>query len=539
MHGLSTILAIIMIVIIVISVVGLFYSFSASLTETTMSTAESSVNTTTTNMLTQMRVITMSLNDALVKNTGLNDISASSISVLINNNPANFTLTPPVIKPNEIGTVKIYDFIKENDDISIGTGSIFTDEKAPDPCDQAVLCLNFDEGYGTSATDSSGNGNNGVFNGETFNDGTSYSGASTIDLHTSPGKFGKAIQFDGSNDYALVADADSLDFGTGSFTVIFWFKPSKNPTVNAGVLYKGFLPGWGIWWRSTQQIMSRWGFSVSNYLDVWSDAGKPISLNDWHSVAFVVNRSSQRAYFVIDSVKHTEYDSSSIGSVSNGNLFYLGFETEYFNGTVDEVRFFNRSLSLEEIQAEIQSSMPVSRTVASYSFEESGNYANDTHIWVQGKYGKALSFDGVDDCINVTNSPSLQNLNYITIEMWLKPVARNTFHTYITKFGTPFNWELWSAPTTTNTITMYWSVNTTTRVDVPFNLQSGNWYHLALIFNGSIAKAYVNNNFVNSADLSGMLSKDTENVVIMRRTDMANPGQGIIDEVRIYSKAIY
>ena len=62
------------------------------------------------------------------------------------------------------------------------------------------------EGGGGIVHDVSGRGNNGTLNGPTW--------------ITSTG--GLALDFDGSNDYVNIEKSESLDFGTGNFSVSFW-----------------------------------------------------------------------------------------------------------------------------------------------------------------------------------------------------------------------------------------------------------------------------------------------------------------------------
>ena len=80
-------------------------------------------------------------------------------------------------------------------------------------------------------------------------------------------------------------------------------------------------------------------------------------------------------------------------------------------------------------------------TVALWHFDEgSGQYANDTSgndnnctlgsttgndiydpVWVDGKFGKALEFDGVDDRCYAPNDASLSGMNELTLEAWVFP----------------------------------------------------------------------------------------------------------------------
>jgi hypothetical protein len=90
----------------------------------------------------------------------------------------------------------------------------------------AVLVMHFDEGSGTIAKDDSGYGN----------DGTIY-GAKWVD-----GKYGKALSFDGVDDYLEVPDSDILDSGTSDFSISLWYKansvPKKDDGNGAGLMGK-------------------------------------------------------------------------------------------------------------------------------------------------------------------------------------------------------------------------------------------------------------------------------------------------------------
>ncbi len=73
----------------------------------------------------------------------------------------------------------------------------------------------FCEKSGTTAGDSSGYGNTGTFL------------AAGEPSWTTSGKFGYAVNFDGTNDYIEVSDATSLDI-TNAITIEAWVNPSSD-----------------------------------------------------------------------------------------------------------------------------------------------------------------------------------------------------------------------------------------------------------------------------------------------------------------------
>ena len=86
-----------------------------------------------------------------------------------------------------------------------------------------VAAYGFEEGTGTVAADSSGNGNAGSLRSGT--------------LWTTNGRFGAALQFNGTSSGVTVADAASLDLTTG-LTLEAWVYPTVTPSGWRGVVGK-------------------------------------------------------------------------------------------------------------------------------------------------------------------------------------------------------------------------------------------------------------------------------------------------------------
>jgi hypothetical protein len=189
-----------------------------------------------------------------------------------------------------------------------------------------------DEGSGTTAYDNSG------YN----NDGNLVNGPAWVD-----GKFGKALSFDGVNDYIDAGNSSSLNFGTGDFSVELWIKTSQTEQDIIGKL-GAIGDGWVIYSLTTGEV----DFSVfgsNNSPDVFGIT----KINDsiWHHVVGV--RNGNNAILYVDGTFENSLNIGTIGSTNTTSPLIMGINEGanniYFNGTIDEVRVYSRSLSTEEI----------------------------------------------------------------------------------------------------------------------------------------------------------------------------------------------
>ena len=87
--------------------------------------------------------------------------------------------------------------------------------------DGLVACWHMDEGEGSVIYDTSGNGNDGTIYGATWTDG----------------KFGKALSFDGENDYVKIPDSASLDI-TDEITIEVRVKTDTPVGESVGIVDK-------------------------------------------------------------------------------------------------------------------------------------------------------------------------------------------------------------------------------------------------------------------------------------------------------------
>jgi len=215
--------------------------------------------------------------------------------------------------------------------------------------DSLVLALNFNNNSAigedsTYVVDISKYGNNGTL--EDAN--TSNADGDTPPQYVS-GKFGKALEFDGSDDYVEVPDDESLN-PTKYLTVEHWIYPEK---FEAGVVQRLVHRYAGIWgtYISVADVMF--------FLDTTDDGGgwKSVSYtlpttNTWYHVVAVYDGTSLYLY-VNGELKDTEPQSKNIDQPPANTPLSIGrahLGTQYFQGIIDEFRIYNRTLSEDEIK---------------------------------------------------------------------------------------------------------------------------------------------------------------------------------------------
>ena len=198
----------------------------------------------------------------------------------------------------------------------------------------------FNAGSGTTAADSSGQGNNGVVNGATW---------------TTGGRYGGGLVFDGVNDRVDVANTASLAL-SGGMTIEAWV----NPTTTTGwcsVVVKERPKG-----RAYSLYASNAASRPSSYLRLKSDVSiagpSALPIGVWSHLVTTFDGTTHRLY-----VNGTQVAAvASSGKLSqSGQPLRFGGNTvfsEWFSGTLDEIRIYNRALTPAEIGGDMTRPLP-------------------------------------------------------------------------------------------------------------------------------------------------------------------------------------
>lgn len=282
-----------------------------------------------------------------------------------------------------------------------------------------------EEGSGQTVYDKSGNGNDGVLGDTTAaesNDPVFGPG------HNATGENGSGMVYDGYDDYANAGTGSSLNV-TGAITMSAWVKPAVSDgsiirKVDANLGYMMHL-------MSDQRVQ----IGINEFNSPLTTANNVITLNSWNHIVAAVDGSGAAVIYVnglsvatgsLQALNTTATNPLLIGgdSWNSGN---------YFNGSIDEVRVYNRAISADEVRYLYNQKKPVLQ----YNFDKgSGTVAHDESFndydatisssgvgWTVGKYGTALSFDGTYN--GTTAYPNLK-ADEITISFFMKDLGTST-----------------------------------------------------------------------------------------------------------------
>ncbi len=423
--------------------------------------------------------------------------------------------------------------------------------------------------------DVSGNGNNGQLIGMS---------TSTSPV---PGKIGQALSFN-NNNYVKAPNSSSLNITGNSITVSFW---AKSAIAGAQVGYNGLVTkmytggggGYTIYTGSGGGLYFIIGANSTTYAT--GNAGTAQWDRKWHFITAIYDGAYIKMY--VDGV-NVGTNTAVTGNINDSSAYPLtigsfqGLSPYYFNGSLDDVRVYNRALSAGEVQqlynigsaSHINVPPALGQTtncssglscglVGWWTFDGkntnwatgvtadisgSGNNGqminmSTTTSPVAGKVGQALYFNGTNNYVNIPHN-SLFNSFPFTVSAWIKiPVVNNNVaYSGLVGNYTAGSFNGWMFGIGNNQV-QFWdyrdsSNNIPISVATATHYNDNKWHFAVVTVTSSGAIIYIDNVSKVSGGWTGTAGSTTTTQPLQIANYGGNYGNATIDDVRVYNRAL-
>lgn len=407
-------------------------------------------------------------------------------------------------------------------------------------CNPPIAEWNFEEKQGTTANDSSGNGNSGTL---------------TNSPSWTQGKIGAALSFNGSDTYVSGPNNSSVQLTSG--TIQAWIKTSNPGSGFRGIITK--QNAFGMFLNSNEFGIWDWGVGA------WRGSGQNLNDGKWHSVAVTFNSGvANGTTFYVDGQNKgttTMTVSSQIialvaGSGTNGI-------SQIFTGIIDQAKVYNYIRTPAQIAWDYNKGSPLAwwkldECQGAVAHDSSG-FGRDGTITIggtapqssvgtcqtagtawgngaSGKFNSSLNFDGEDDVVSFT-STNVINTNAGSVALWAKPSStQNGTNYYIfDHYGTNSRIYILTNDTGTNLRSCLGACSDNVGSKT---VTANTWHHVVVTWNGTTAAFYVDGiNNTSTSSFSG-LSNVGSTSYIGNYSDAAQGYTGQVDDVRIYNYAL-
>lgn len=376
------------------------------------------------------------------------------------------------------------------------------------------------------------------------------------------------LSFDGSGDYVEVPDDDSLDFGTGDFTISLWAKgtfASHGSGWNI-IIAKGKLTDAGsysIGYTQDHKLRFLLGGGETN------NSGEVLLSGEYKHIA-VVRSGGVSNIYVDGDLRNTV---ASSRTASNTEPLYIGKDGHgngrNITGSVSGVRLYSRGLSASEIldlyhdntvddtnlegywkldegtgtNSTDSSSNSNDGTITGATWQADTDFAHKISNW-KNKDGVviddvgAYEFDGVDDYIDV-GDPAIIDTD-ATFSIWFN--SQSSHYGYLFSSRGVSSAQGYIAYVNANNEILFGVDGglTLVQMDGDINPNDGKWHHFAGVVNGTSIIMYVDGVLQsNSRTKTGAVTTPA-NIRFGEQTLNAgsNHFDGYLSDFRAYSEAL-
>jgi len=366
----------------------------------------------------------------------------------------------------------------------------------------------------------------------------------------------QAASFAGnSSSYISIPNSSSIDI-TGSFTIEAWINPTSLSGVTKGIIAKGGSLGTTLRYALRIKTSGKLEFATNGVARL---SGKTaILINKWTHVSATYNSSTNEFRLYLNGVLDTSSIIAGAAPPSNTDSLFVGISgsTTPYNGKLDEVRLWNRSLSSTEVGQYFRTSLGAtsgvySGLVLSMTFQEgnssgsdfstvdissNGNNGNARNITAidQGNnpystidFNESVQLDGNNDYLVGKDTSTLDAITGVTMECWVYPNSLSSSIRFISKGISP---AVYALGYNDSVFAIINGTTISTTIQIPLN----QWTHISFKYNSSGSYTL----FLNGVRLTvgsnnlGLITNSSDSLYIGGSSSITD-FNGYIDDVRI------
>ncbi len=425
----------------------------------------------------------------------------------------------------------------------------------------------FDEGTGTTAYDSSGNNNNGLWQG-------------TLGSQWTQGKYGGAGIFNGINNNLTLGNNPNFNFTNQNFTIESWINITPpldgSAVTNYEIISNESYTNYGYIFRINNGSASdrariyfrcsQSGAAQSAYSDIALFSSKT-----WHHVAAVRNGTTARVY--LDGKDVTIYSDSFVNPASAPGPVVIGGNGQIFYGKLDDLRVYSYTRTQSQIIQDMNAGhplggSPVGSQVGYWKFDE--GYGTVTQNWGNGgiglslafvggtsptwtnngRFGKAITFNGLNNDIEMaTDNDALDPLTgSLTVSTWINAQPTSGIHDFIVRKGTGGSTDIGYAllvSENTGKARVYINDGSSYIVNAltgNITIADGTWHYVVFTWDPAVGvKIYVDGNLDVQQSVTTAVSLNSPMALVIGGAGGGSSDftvNGSIDEVKIYHAAL-
>lgn len=377
-----------------------------------------------------------------------------------------------------------------------------------------------------------------------------------------------ALNFDGNDDRVRTTSFPAV---SGNFTAEAWVRPATttgNTTIISTRNTGGSDFNFDFKLQNGNLIHGDIG-TGSGWLTIVADASFTYTAGVWYHIAYTVTNTGYSIYAngaLVGSGSYAFNTPLFTDGTSNMDIGHYN-NLEFFNGSIDEVRIWNTVRTPTEIAANMSRTLTGSESglVAYYNFNQGVANANNAGIttlndlastggtnnanvvnfmlngttsnWVGGAPVptiNALSFDGTDDEVIIPDNAALQLTNTMTLEGWMYLNSFSNEPPMVTK-GDDNGYIIWVGGDGRPACRIGGG---TTTIQSPSPITLNTWHHIAVTYDGSIRRMYINGTQVATVSNPAVANTGTNPVRLGRwQAPASRLLNGQLDEVRIWNLA--